>query len=404
MEKSETPNDLENAKLVIENNENPLYIVKSEHYTQMDCRCETSLAKLRNYRGLFYAALSALFSSLTHIILRRCVYFHGSDQALVRYIIQFAVVSIFYYFYNRQSKLKEEENDKLIRTSRKLLITRGLFGAIGILSVAFSIKLINPSDTIAILNCKVILISICSRIFLREKHTIIHLVSLSLTILGVLFISQPKFLTNLLQHELNSTLKSTTVNFSRYIIPQTQILGVGLAFVASVSVTIIYLMIKKLCEKDIHVSVIMLYASYFGVPATLTVSLFMHIFSYEQYKAGLRFETSELIFQAGLTILTGFLELASQLCTNVALKHEDASKIALIKSSELFLTNIFQYLFLDIVANLFSKIGGLLIFSSMCMVLLHKIFDKKFNSEKKTQTECRVKNQSLFQKVMFFKF
>jgi drug/metabolite transporter (DMT)-like permease len=399
MERAQVPNDLENAKLVVENNENPLYIVKSEHYTQVDLTCGFC-EKIINYRGLFYAALSAFFSSLTHIILRRCVYFHGSDQALIRYIIQLTVVSFFHFCYEQKSTV-EKKNAQKIQTARKLLIIRGVFGAIGILAVAFSIKLINPSDTIAILSCKVILISICSKLFLKEKHSIIHIISICMAILGVLLISQPNFLIDLFRDKLNSTVYATTLaNFSSYTVSNSQIIGVSLAVLAAISVTVIYTITKKICENDIQVSVIMLYASYFGVPATLFVSIIMHSFSFEQYKAGLvRFETLELALQVTLTISAGLLEVASQMFTNLALKHEDASKIALVKSNELFLTTIFQYFFLGIVANFFSKIGCLLIFSSVCMVLVHKIFDQRLKRAKKDNQKL-----NFFQKVIFFKF
>jgi drug/metabolite transporter (DMT)-like permease len=391
MEASENPSDNEDTKLADESSEtvNPKFSILSKLYD-----------KIELYRGILYASLSAFFSSVTHIILRRCTYFYGSDQVLVRYIIQLILVSIFYYFHSRKAKLNDTIADSL-KGKRKLLLLRGLFGAIGILSVVFSIKLINPSDTIAILNCKIVLISVCSKVFLNEKYTIVHILSILMTIFGILLISLPGFLTNMIHGEANSTSinATTTPNFAaKYAIPNHQTLGVCLAFIAALSVTVIYILIKKLCNQHIHVSIIMLYGSYFGLPAALLVSIFMHIFNdtVKPSAPQFNFDTMELVLQVCLTLLSGVFEVVSQLCTNVALKHEDASKIALVKSSEMFLTSLFQYVFLGIVANGFGLVGGLLIFISMCTVLVHKIFDQKFKSEHA--------KPGLFKQIIFFKF
>ena len=71
-----------------------------------------------------------------------------------------------------------------VKEHRKLLLIRGLFGFMGLLSLYFAVKLINPSDATALSNTKLIMLAILARLFLKEKFTTMHLFSLLFTIGG----------------------------------------------------------------------------------------------------------------------------------------------------------------------------------------------------------------------------
>ena len=71
------------------------------------------------------------------------------------------------------------------KEQRLKLFIRGLFGSTAILSIAYSIKFIDPSDAQALYSCRLIIISALARIFLKEKLTIIHILCLVLTLSGV---------------------------------------------------------------------------------------------------------------------------------------------------------------------------------------------------------------------------
>ncbi len=69
--------------------------------------------------------------------------------------------------------------------------------------------------------------------------------------------------------------------------------------------------------------------------------------------------------------------VVGQCVLNIALKYEDASKLAIVKTIDVFYAFILQYLFLNIEANLLSIIGALTLVSGAFSVLIFKIIDNK---------------------------
>lgn len=140
----------------------------------------------RAYRGLFYALFSALCLGLSNTLIKKAYIVTGNEQVFVRYTVQAIMMSAII--------LVERINFLGPVQSRKLLMIRGSFGAIGLLCMHFSVKMINPSDATALLQINAVIVNVLGRIFLKEKMSFTHLLSLIMSVLGVLFISQPTFL------------------------------------------------------------------------------------------------------------------------------------------------------------------------------------------------------------------
>lgn len=111
------------------------------------------------------------------------------------------------------------------------------------------------------------------------------------------------------------------------------------------------------------------------------------------------------------------------------MKFEDATKIAMYRTTDLLLTFIFQRLFLNIESNLFSILGAVFIAIGMCTVISFKLIDnneksklkklKRSNEQElevcptreKTKLDSIVddddeltRNYGCFKKFIFFKF
>jgi drug/metabolite transporter (DMT)-like permease len=376
-------------------------------------------------RGILYALLSSCLITTSFLIAKSCYYFKGSDQCIFRYSTQLILMIIFYAWHGSQNR-KKSKTDGSTRGNIKWLIVRGIFGTIGLLCAISAIKLINPSDCNAILNTKVILVLLFSRFFLKEKHTIVHIFSLLIAIAGFLFLSQPRFLfgnLNKSQTLINNTsINSTIIDLSFhsvYILPNLQLIGTGLALSSALSSSIVFIVVKKLCDKEVHSSVMMLATSIFGLPASIILSA---IFYYIDFKNGLKvfdFETNKLLFQVGMSMVSAVIEVGGQYCTITALKYEDPSKVTLVKSSDVFISFVLQYVFLNIVSGYLNTLGACLIFISVLMVLIHKMFDQKFKSKNKFNLESQSNNfkeraefldkaeinkPGLLQKIIFYKF
>jgi len=198
-----------------------------------------TLLSIYKFRGILYALLSAFIISATNILIRKCKSFSGSDLALIRFVMQFAIflpVAI----YKKQNILGE-------KGQRLMLSIRGIFGSFGLLSIYFAVSMVNPSDAIALFNCGVILVTLFARIFLNEKLTFIHIVALLFTVLGVILISQPSFLirqNNLPSNQTISQNFTTNDTSSQAKTYDKSFLGYSLSMVGALSYTVVSIVLN----------------------------------------------------------------------------------------------------------------------------------------------------------------
>lgn len=129
-----------------------------------------------HYRGYIYAILAALFLSISQVFIKKTQIINSTEQALLRYVVQ--ALSMFVII--RWLKLPILAEKKLM----KILIFRSALGVCALLAYYYSVKFINPSDTIALSHCNIIFVTLLGRIFLGEKLNLTHLISIFLTIAG----------------------------------------------------------------------------------------------------------------------------------------------------------------------------------------------------------------------------
>jgi hypothetical protein len=98
----------------------------------------------------------------------------------------------------------------------------------------------------------------------------------------------------------------------------------------------------------------------------------------------------------------------NQIIFNLSLQYEDASKISIIKTTELFFIFLMQYFFLDIKTDYLNMIGAFLILTSTLIIILYKILDQIEAEKRKFRLKNQQDNQSKFIKliknILFFKF
>lgn len=425
-------------------------------------RLPKCLRNLINHRGVFYALLSAFFISITNIFIRKATFFSAGEISFIRYLLQLIIMLVY--------ALWEKESIFGKKGERFLLTLRGVFGTIGLITIYFSVKLINPSDAVALINCAVIFVTIFGRIFLKEKLTIVHLIALVVTFVGIILISQPTFIfTNKIEQKpkiktinleqenslnilvnnsncasikfmFNHTdpfnLFETMKNKTSFIIDSNtndsiifknshsdclsnidpkylQIMGISLALIGAFAYTAVSVILKKLANKKAHLSVVLLYASYFGLPVSFAISVIMIATGAEKKSMEILKDRQLLILNIIYSALAGVLGVGAQIFMNLSLKTEDASKMSLLKSTDLIYTFLFQYLFLDILSNMLNTIGAILIFCGASLVMIFKIVDQKHTKnrkkleaipEKLDADQNPVTKPNLFIRMIFYKF
>jgi drug/metabolite transporter (DMT)-like permease len=170
--------------------ENQLNLLQAKEKTleenneyQFECNYKKRAKKLR---GILIGLAGAFFLALSSILNRKATFVTGSEQIIVRYLMQLTFMLMTAYY--------NKVNIFGLREHRKRLLACGTALALAGISLNLSVKYIDPSDTEALHSTRLVMISILARIFLKEKLTIVDILCLILTLAGVLFITQPSFL------------------------------------------------------------------------------------------------------------------------------------------------------------------------------------------------------------------
>ena len=387
-------------------------------------RCKDGVLR---YRGYFYGILSAFLMAITNVFIKKVKIFTGSDLTLVRYALQFTCMAIIL----RYKKLPFIGPKDL----RKPLILRGTIGLVGLLSVHFAVKLIDPSDTLAVFNSSIVITAIFARIFLKEKLSLAHIFSIVLTVTGIVLISQPTFLfakktsnstaatpPTCQANQTRANCTSSQASSGPAAVPEAtyRLVGIGLAFLGSVASGIVPVVIKHLSNHQVHFASMIIYATYFGIPVSSAISIIMIALGKGSRDMSIFKDPYLLTIQLFYAILAASAGLASQVLWNLALKHEDASKVSVMRSLELVFVFFQQYIFLGITSNVFSIVGAMLIFLGALGIILYKILDKKYsikasptpspNKDEKGLGEPTVSEPAeehrkcnIFKKIIFYK-
>lgn len=288
------------------------------------------------------------------------------------------------------------------KDQRKLLMIRGVFGAIAIVSMGLSVKYIDPSDSQALNSTRIIIISILARIFLNEWLTFVHIICLILTIGGVVLISQPSFLVNNISNFTKSNYNQSQIIQSSHT---ASYVGISLALLAACCGSLGSILIKKLTDLKVHYSINILYPCYAGLLISIATSVGMYLANLRNIKPSVYDTTEKFIWQIFYLICSALCGCIVQWLSVVSNRYESASKLAIVSTTNLFWSFLLQYVILDIGANFFSTCGALLIFVSVIFSILIKIIDKRLNRKSRKEKEKSTKScLNCFKKVLCFKF
>ena len=121
-----------------------------------------------------------------------------------------------------------------------------------------------------------------------------------------------------------------------------------------------------------------------------------------------QYKYADLKLHLFYSILVGMIASCNQIIFNLSLQYEDASKISIIKTTELFFIFLMQYFFLNIKTDYLNMIGAFLILTSTLIIILYKIFDQIEDEKRKFRTKNQQDSQSkiikLIKNILFFKF
>ena len=423
--KSVSENEKELGLNLLQSNDNTTSI------PQHEAECSVSISEpiktkstfysiIYRWRGMLFALIASIMVSFTNILVKKCKTFNGSEIIFIRFIIQISILL--------PIALAKKLNILGDPGQRIKMSVRGIFGTMSLLSLYFAVSLINPSDAVALVNSGVIFVTIFARIFLKEKLTIVHLVALLLTVFGIVFISQPSFLFNKpnfgnQNQTISSNFSSTNSTNEQQSNDFKKVLGFSLSLLGALSYTTVSIVVKELVNQKAHLTIILLYAAYYGLPVGLLMSIFLLATGLDKRtKTILTTSFEEIKFEIVYVLLIGILSVSLQVLLNVAMKLEDAGKVSLFKSTDLVFVFLLQYIILGIYPNLYSTIGAISIFTGVILIMIYKIIDNKHEanmrhllkvndskiplkrSESAETITCLKRSRSVLSGIFFYKF
>ncbi|CAF1073882.1 unnamed protein product [Brachionus calyciflorus] len=335
---------------------------------------------LRPIIGYLLGLLYALSVCLMNIFVKMAPGLDASNHSTIAYFIQLIVMLILVKYHHQPIFGPKSQ--------RGLLTLRGAAGSATIILGFFSVRYLDIGDIETLSNSAVIMTAILSRIFLNEKLTVSHIVALILTITGVFFIVRPPFLFGL-EKEMEQMLQInlTETNHTNLEIKDHSnrslfetLMGVGIVLASALCFSITQVSVRKLCLLKAHFAVATLYPALIGLPVSILISVILKITN--QSKLDLNEDRNVLLINLAYSVCGGIFATACNLILNYALKYEDATKIAMVKTFGVLFSFILQYFLLDITVDLLGIIGAVIIVTSILFVLTLKIFDAKLTKSR----------------------
>jgi drug/metabolite transporter (DMT)-like permease len=309
---------------------------------------------ISRFSGIFYTlTASCLFVSATFVIKQLRV--DLLDAFLLRFFLQTSITFIFATY---------KHYTLLGGTLRQILLQ--IFccatGAGGFILFFIAIRYIELSDANTLCYTRVVWTVVLSAIVYRERPSIGTLIALPLTLLGVVFVTQPSF--------LFSSNKLPTNDIDNKF----RILGFVLTCTVALTSSINVLLFKQLIStsQDIKPSVLNLQFS-FSVFILLILNQFYKIFY-------LKTTTSFTYILSWRYLVSAFVCIVSilgSILTQKAIKREHPAIFSLLGSADIIFALILQNIFTSIRSNIYALLGSGLVISSVVLLGITRIINER---------------------------
>jgi drug/metabolite transporter (DMT)-like permease len=204
------------------------------------------------------------------------------------------------------------------------------------------------------------------------------------------FLFQPSSITNNTYSSFNNTFINDIELTIKHNILLNPTIGRVFVILAAFISSITHILTKKLITNNIDYSVVLFYPSLIGAPISFTISFVLVIT--KKTHVNLFFEWKLLVIEVIYSGIAATIGIFAVTIFCISHKYEDVSKIAIIKSTDIAFSFIFQYLFLNIQADLFGVFGAISILTGIFLIFILKLFKNKLPTV------------SGFVKFVFYKF
>lgn len=145
------------------------------------------------YLGVLLATLSSLFFSLCSVIVKGLTSMNPLELAMFRFIGLLPAIPVMIY----------KEQDIFPSGKRILLLLRCFVGTTGLMLSFYAFRHMSLADSSVIIFSTPVFVAVFARMFLKESCGLFNVLTIALTLLGILLITRPKAIFgDLFAHEM----------------------------------------------------------------------------------------------------------------------------------------------------------------------------------------------------------
>ena len=226
----------------------------------------------------------------------------------------------------------------------------------------------------------------------KEKSTVMILLAVCFTLIGVVFVAQPTFFfkqkklvgiaLNMTPATLNATDIANTYSSNRRVIGITLSLMIGLLSAFNL------LIFKQLITLKLKTSVLILQHSF----VLLLCLMFNQFYKYFVLNNMTLFTLTIFQWKYWLASLIILLQTLAVICGNRAVKREPPSIVTIVSASDIIYAILLQNLFTKNKSNLWVLLGSSLVISSVLLIGIQKFMEERETKQKKIKDDNGVKN------------
>ncbi|XP_028331878.1 solute carrier family 35 member G1 isoform X2 [Gouania willdenowi] len=298
-------------------------------------------------RGLCYAFMSTVLFSIIALLVKTIEDIHAIEISAIRCLFQMLFIAPI-LIYNKISFIGPR--DKLV-----FLVFRGFFGSNAMILLFYAFQQMPLADATVIMFSNPVFTSLLAWIFLKEKCTLWDCAFTVFTITGVILIARPPFIFGKrvggIEGEYTNHIKGTIAAFGGAI-------GAACTFV----------IVRKL-GKSVHYYLSIWYYAVIGLIQCIIGVSFLG-----------EWKLPSCGRDRWMMLLIAVLGIGGQTLLIKALQIEKAGLVALMRTVDVVLAFIFQFIFFNRAPTLWSLGGALCIVASTSGVALRKWYS---NSRKR---------------------
>lgn len=320
--------------------------------TSSSSRGERALEESENSKrcpglGLFYAFLSTVFFSIIALLVKTIEGLHAIQISGIRCFFQMLFVAPLLIYY-KTGFLGP-------RDKRVYLVLRGLLGSNAMILLFYAVQQMPLADATVIMFSNPVFTSVLAWIFLKERCTIWDCVFTVFTITGVILIARPPFI-------FGKHLSGIESNYSNHI------KGAVAAFAGAIGAACTIVILRKI-GKSVHYYLSVWYYAVIGlIECIITVSILGE------------WKIPSCGRDRWMLMLIAVLGIAGQSFLTKALQIEKAGPVALMRTADVVLAFIFQFIFFNRAPTWWSLGGALCVVASTSGIALRKWFNSKSKS------------------------